>query len=216
MMKFSIPGGKRDLIKKAGSSMFISVAGAAVILAFALVSINFMWGQLKYNNQVNGAKEEVRDTIKANIEEANSLKTSFVALNQADDLIPGQGDKSNSEIVLDALPRKYDFPALRTSIEKLAAISGVKITGFGGEDQESQAVSSMTTPSPIEILFNLTVSGDYDSIKRFIRNTENTIRPIKIDRLTLGGRDDEMSATLSMTTYYQPSIDLTVQKRVLE
>jgi len=215
-MPLQLPNSKRALIEKAGNSMFIAVAAASVVVAFCIVAINFMWDKAQYNSRVQTEKELARDTLITNIANATSLKTSFNQLETGDDLISGQGKKSNSAVILDALPRKYDFPALRTSIEKLADLSGVKLASFNGNDQESEAIASMISPVPQEIVFSVAIECNYDSLIDFIDNLENTIRPIKIERLRVSGSDSLMNASLDLITYYQPSVDINIQTRNIE
>lgn len=209
-------GGKRELIEKANTTMFAAVAIASIIAAFSLVALNFMWDQAQYNNRVNDAKESARDILDNNIQNATSLRQSLLELNNKDDIIPGQDGKSNTAVVLDALPRKYDFPALRTSIDKLADISGVKLVGFNGSDIESDALKTMVDPIPQEVSFSINVEGDYDSVKQLLEDIENTIRPVRITRVRMSGTDSNMSANFDLITYYQPSVDVDIQTEVIE
>jgi len=224
-MRFSLPGGKRDLIEKAGSSIFISVAIASVVLAFSIVSIKYMVSQMQYNSRVHAAKEIARDTLESNLARASKLEASYLSLDAASPLIPArtivQDDetttvKKNSAIVLDALPRRYDFPALRTSVDVLATLSGVSVSGFRGDDFESEAIASLPNPEPQEIVFGVTIEGNYNAVNQFVENLENTIRPMKVTKMRLTGSDSFIVATLDVVTYYQPSVDLTVQTRVIE
>lgn len=211
-----LPGGKRDLIAKAGSSIFLAVAISTVVAAFCIVAINFMWDQAKYNSRVQSAKEAARDILEQNITNAVTLEASYKALNKADNIISGQGSKTNSAVILDALPRKYDFPALRTSIDKLADLSGVKLTSFTGNDEETVAIAKMAQPVPQEIPFSMTIDGSYKQIVKFLKNLGNTIRPMKIVQLRLSGTDSAMSAAMDVKTYYQPTVDLVIGTRNIE
>jgi len=69
---------------------------------------------------------------------------------------------------------------------------------------------------PIELDFNLTVSGNYADIQKFISNMDRTIRPMKIERIELKGSDDSMKANMKVITYYQPSTSLEVETRTIE
>ena len=211
-----LPGGKRDLIAKAGNSIFLAVAISSVVTAFSLVAINFMWDQAQYNSRVNASKELARNILRTNIANADSLKTSFTALDKEDNIIPGQGNKKNSAVILDALPRKYDFPALRTSIDKLTDLSGVKLASFTGNDEEAVAIAKMAQPTPQEVPFSLTIDGSYKQIVKFMQFLGSTIRPMKIVQLRLSGTDSTMSASMDVVTYYQPAVDLKIETRSIE
>lgn len=215
-LSLSIPGGKRDLIKKAGSRIFITISVASIIAAFCIVAINFMWDLAGYNSRVQGEKEIARDTLLANISKSEDLQKSFVALQESDDLIKGQDKQSNSSVILDALPRKYDFPALVTSIDKVADLSGVNVAGLSGNDEEVNAIARSPNPTPQEIHLSVNIEGTYKNINKFVKNLENTIRPIKVINIRLAGSDSKMSATFDLVTYYQPAIDLTIQSKDIE
>lgn len=215
-MKPGIIGGKRQLIEKANTKMFAVVAAASVVVAFSIVAINFMWDQASYNDRVHTEKEAARDTLESNIASATSLREDLIELNEQDDIIKGQDGKSNTAVVLDALPRKYDFPALRTSIDKLTKISGVKLLGFNGSDNESDAIQTMIDPVPEPIEFSMSVEGDYDAINQFYQDIENTIRPLQITKLAMSGKDSNMTLALNVITYYQPSVNVEIQTKVVE
>jgi len=215
-MNLGLPGGKRDLIKKAGSSIFISVAIASVILAFSIVSLRFMFSQMQYNSRVHAAKEESRDTLSKNISKAAALEASYEQLDLSDNLLLDQGDKMNSDVVLDALPSRYDFPALVASMNKLANESGVKLVGFGGDDLEVEAIATQPLPEPQEIIFTLSVDGNYSLIENFVKNLDNTIRPMHVEKMRLSGTDSDMTATFNLITYYQPVVDLNLHTRIIK
>ena len=175
-----------------------------------------MWDQAQYNSRVNASKELARNILRTNIANADSLKTSFTALDKEDNIIPGQGNKKNSAVILDALPRKYDFPALRTSIDKLTDLSGVKLASFTGNDEEAVAIAKMAQPTPQEVPFSLTIDGSYKQIVKFMQFLGSTIRPMKIVQLRLSGTDSTMSASMDVVTYYQPAVDLKIETRSIE
>jgi len=171
---------------------------------------------MQYNSEIHAGKELARDTLDSNILNAVDLAASYQILNNDENLISSQGEKSNSTIILDALPRRYDFPALRTSIDKVADISGVAVTGFDGDDQQSEAIKSEPDPFPIEIPFSVTVEGKYSAVNQFIENLDNSIRPMKIVRLQITGSDNSIKATLDVLTYYQPETDLSIRTKEIK
>ncbi len=208
---------KQSQIKNASAKTFISVAVASVIVSISVVLLNILWNTSKYNARTQDLQTTARNTLKDNIEVVKELEKSFTTLELSSKLIPDQSiKKSNSELVLDALPSKYDFPALVSSINNLAQRSAVKLTSFQGVDLGSSAEQSSTKPVPIDIPFNIEVEGKYDSIAKFLKGMESSIRPMKVMVLNLSGTDSRIHASLTVETYYQPAFDLSIEKRVVE
>lgn len=206
---------KQHKIQQSSRMIFIAIMFASVVVAFSLVSLKFMYEQWRFNEALHAEKEAVRDQLKDNIENAQALKRSFTQLEAAAPLISSQ-DKQNSSVILDALPSKYDYPALATSIEKLTKLSGVGMESFDGKDEELGAVDSSTTPAPIEIEFSVSVTGQYKDIQKFMKNIEKSIRPLDVTGMKLMGEEENMKASFDMVTYYQPTIDLGVTTKRFE
>ncbi len=199
---------KRQLIKKSGSTVVLAMAVAAIVVAFSLVTINFLWDLSQHNSRVIGEKSAASKILKQNVENIVPLQNNFTVL---------EAGETTSATILDALPSKYDFPALATSMESLVKRSGLTLDSFSGDDEEDGAVQTQTEPVPIEIPFVLSVSGSYANMEKFITNMEVTIRPMKIVRMELKGTDDSaMKATISVVTYYQPATSLEVETRSIE
>ena len=208
---------KHAQIKQASTQTFIAVAVASVIVSMSLVSINILWGTSKFNNRVHNAQESARDVLKANLEAVGPLNESFERLEIGSNLIPDQsGDKKNSEVILDALPSNFDFPELAASINNLAEKSGVVLESFSGIDLGAEAVQTSPNPEAQQIPFNLEVEGSYDSVSKFLRGIENSIRPIKVLTVGLTGTTNKLRATVTAETSYQPAFDLTIQKEAIQ
>lgn len=207
---------KTQQIEKANSVLFATVVIASIVVSFSLVFVQILWKQGRFNARVISAQEVVRDDLKWNIETIPKLEAELVVLENADDLIKGQGDKTNSQIVLDALPSEYNFPAIATSFDSLAKKSGVKLTTFKGQDLGDAAPKTSPEPTPTEILFDVGVEGSYENIVKFINSLEVSIRPMKVKKLALAGNTGKLTLDLSLSTYYQPAIDLNLTKRTVE
>lgn len=198
---------KRQLIKKSNTTVVISMAVAAFVVSFSLVTVNFLWGLSQHNRRVIAEKNKADTVLKQNVENITAIKASFNVLEAGD---------VKSDTILDALPSKYDFPALATSMEQLVQRSGLTLDAFTGDDLEEAAIQSETDPTPIEIEFALSVSGSYSDIQKLVENLERTIRPMKITSLELKGNDSSMTATIRIVTYYQPATSLDVKTRTIE
>ncbi len=208
---------KNALIKQASTQTFIAVAVASVVVSMCLVMLNILWGNLKYNSRVHGAQENARDTLQANLDITDELEASFRNLEIGGDLISSQGDdKDNSEIILDALPSKFDFPELASAMENLADKSSVELDSIRGTDLGSDATSSSQNPSPEQIPFGVDVVGSYTNVNKFLKGLENSIRPMKVVSVSLTGTTQKMRASIRAETSYQPAFDLNIRTEVVQ
>lgn len=199
-------------IKKASSVVFLTVAAASVVVSFSIVFLNILWGTSQFNAKVQDKQEETRDTLIDNLEVAPKLQQSFNNLEIGGELIPGQqNDKKNSEVVLDALPSKFDYPALVSSINNLAKTTSVSLSSVQGTDIGEEAAQTSNSPEPVEIPITVEVEGPYDSIKKFLQGIENSIRPLNVINMNLSGTDKNLRATVVLNTYYQPAVNLNVE-----
>src|SRR5665647_600550 len=112
---------KQNLINKANTTIVAVTAGACFVVVFCIVSSVQLMGQLTYQNRVIGAKKGALSTLKEDLAATDSLTNSYQAfINTSKNAIGGdpngQGpqDGNNAKIVIDALPSRYDFPALGT------------------------------------------------------------------------------------------------------
>jgi Tfp pilus assembly protein PilO len=131
----------------------------------------------------------------------------------------GERDGDNARIILDALPSKYDFPALTTSLEKLVKGQNLVLSAISGVDDESnqQKQSSTATPQPVEMPFKLGVKGTYDNIQKFMGVLENSIRPFNVNQVELkAGENNELELTLDAKTYYQPEKSFEFKSEVIK
>src|SRR5688572_10565455 len=135
---------KRSLISKANSTIVIATSAAAFVLIFALVAGKSLAGQAAYQNRVIDAKQKALTQLRADLEARDSLAESYKDFVAADPNVLGGNpattggkDGDNAKLVLDALPSKYDFPALATSLEKVITEQNLGILGISGTDQEA-------------------------------------------------------------------------------
>lgn len=196
------------------AKMVAVIAIAASVVIFSLVVSNMLIKQIQYQNKVIGLRDKAATQLKKNVSAISPLVTAYQSFESAPESVIGT-QQSNSKIVLDALPSKYDFPALATSLEYLAQQSGVTIKGISGVDNATTAEQSSVNPSPIEIPFDITVSGSYANTKKFVESLEKSIRPFSIQEVTLNGSDSDLTVTLKATTYYQPEKKLEIKETVV-
>jgi hypothetical protein len=114
---------KRALISKANSTMVIATGIAAFVFVFSAVASKALFSQASYQNRVITQKKKALSTLNGDISAVSTLKSSYKSFigtprNVLGGNPTGTGDQDgdNAKIVLDALPSKYDFPALATSV----------------------------------------------------------------------------------------------------
>jgi hypothetical protein len=216
---------KRSLISKANSTMVIATTAAAFVLVFALIAGKSLVSQVGYQNRVIDAKKTALAQLREDLDARDSLQQSykaFVAKNPnvlgGSTDVTGSRDGDNAKLVLDALPSKYDFPALTTSLEKMVGEQNLKIDGISGTDQEIDQAGKQTSPnpSPVAMPFQLEVSGAYPSVQSLVDVFLRSIRPFQIQTLELSGDESSMSATITAQTFYQPEKSLKISEELVK
>lgn len=220
-MQFST---KRLQISKANAQMVGIIAGAVFIAVFSLVSSKALWTQRSYQAKVIGKKEKARDQLQANIDAVGKLATSYQGFVGSSENVlggnpAGTGDKDgdNAKLVLDALPSKYDFPALTTSLEKLLTEKNFKIGSITGTDDEVAQSKNTTSdsPKPLPMAFSLNVTGSYDSVKDLIGTFEKSIRPFSMSTVSFSGNNGSLQLNITANTFYQPEKALNIRQELV-
>jgi hypothetical protein len=211
---------KHVQIDKTQAVMLGFVVGASVITMFALVASKTYFAQAKYLNKVAGKKETAVKQLKDNKAAVSTLVKSYQSFaSQNPNLIGGvnsgssERDGDNGRLVLDALPSKYDFPALATSLEKLLA--GYTINSISGSDDVAAQTDGSVT-APVTMPFTLDVSSDYAGIQKLSTTLEKSIRPFQITSIKLSGTNTILQATIKAQTFYQPEKNLKIGSEVVK
>jgi len=216
---------KRTLITKANSTMVLAIGIAAFVVVFSLVASKALISQASYQNRVISAKKVALKTLEDDLAARDSLVASYknfvgTPQNVLGGNPEGSGDKDgdNAKIVLDALPSKYDFPALATSLEKLIEGQGLTIMNIAGTDEEiTQAVNqNAAEPQPIAMPFQVQVSGSYDAVQGLVDVFKRSIRPFQITKIEISGDEGSMTATIDAKTFYQPEKSLNIRSEVVK
>lgn len=204
---------KRLLIDKTNARIVIFTAIAAFMVVFTLVSSKALISQAMYQNRVIKAKKTAVSQLKTDIQSTSNLVTAYKAfVSTPQNVIGGNPsgngprDGDNAKIVLDALPSKYDFPALATSLESMLTSQNVQIQSITGTDDEVNQSSNDTSsdPQPVPIPFSISVTGSYQAIQSLMAEFDSSIRPFQSQTLSLSGDQSNMTLTLSSQTFYQP------------
>jgi hypothetical protein len=214
---------KRLAINKANTQMVAVVAVASFIAVFCLVASKAVWSQYQYQSRVTNYKQKALSQLEQNATAFDKLNSSYRRFDaQATNIIggaksgTGNNDGSNSQIILDALPATYDFPALTSSLEKILNNGSFSISSITGTDDQlnQQTNLSSATPQPVPMPFSFAVTNaNYPAVQALMTTLQQSIRPIQIDTIELSGGVNNMSLTVSAHTYYQPATNLTINKK---
>lgn len=217
---------KRALIDKANTNTVIAAGIAAFVVTFSLVASWSLFGQAKYQNRVISAKKDTLKTLEKNLEARDDLVSAYRAFESPSQNIIGGNpaseatdrDGSNAKIILDALPSKYDFPALTSSLEKFAALQSLEIQGITGTDDEVAQSSQQSSPTPqlVPIDFQLDTRGSYAQIQGLFDMFNKSIRPIQVQKVTINSNDGAVSASVTAQTFYQPEKKIELRKKVVQ
>ena len=216
---------KRLQIDKSQTTMLITTAIAAFFLAFTLVGGKVLVDQIRYQNKVIGAKKDAVAQLRSNVQATSSLVNSYKAfVSTAQNVIggnpqgSGQQDGDNAKIVLDALPSKYDFPALATSLEKIINSQNMMITNIGGSDDEIAQTEkeSSPAPEPVEMPFQVSANGNYQGVQGLINTFNRSVRPFQIQKLEITGSQSTMTVNIDAKTFYQPAKNFNITKKVVK
>ncbi len=216
---------KKRQISKVNSMVVVVVAIAGFVSVSCVMASRTLLSQQGYQAKIISEKEKAKKQIDSNVAAVSSLEAAYKEFagssqNLLGGSATGQGalDGDNAKLVLDALPSKYDFPALGTSLEKLLKDKGATIESITGVDDEvAQQTAADGQPGVIEIPFELTASGQYTVLQDVVRVFDTaSIRPFQIVSLSISAQQTDLQMALSAKTFYQPERSLGITKKVVK
>ncbi len=215
---------KKMQIDKAQASVVAIVATTVFVTVFSLVSTKALWTQRGYQARVIDKKATANDQLAKNVDSVKDLVSSYqqfvdssVNILDGNPAGTGERDGDNARLVLDALPSKYDFPALTSSLEKIMNDRKIQGTITGTDDEVAQSATAESgSPAPVEIPFQINVTGTYASTQDLVSVFERSIRPFNIQKISISGGASSMTTLLDVKTYYQPEKTLNIKKEIVE
>ncbi|MFO0881877.1 MAG: type 4a pilus biogenesis protein PilO [Candidatus Saccharimonadales bacterium] len=210
-LKFS---NKHLQIDKANQFAVIAISVSVAIVIFSIVGSMALIKQMKYQNKVISLRSKANKQLVANVKAVEPLVIAYKAFDDAPESVIGTKDK-NSKVILDALPSKYDFPALATSLDGLISGSGASVSGITGTDNETQAEQASSNPKATEIPFQISATGNFTTVQKLIADLQRSIRPIQVTSLDISGDSSNLQVNVSAKTYYQPERTLDLKQTVV-
>lgn len=216
---------KHLAIDKANTSVVIAVSIAAFLIVFCAMASKSLLTQRSYQAKVIAKKETALKQLDTNINEVERLLISYKEFSGATQNVLGGNPKGNADrdgenprIILDALPSKYDFPAVATSLDKLITGNGFQVKTITGIDDEVNQSANQSSGSPqfIEMPFTFeAIIGNADA-KKFMELFERSIRPIQVQKLSVVGKEGSLETTVTAKTYFQPTRNLNIKSEVVK
>jgi hypothetical protein len=204
--------------------MLVTVGVATFIVFFCIFAVRALLIQSSYNREVIKIKETALRQVNENKKTIVEIETAYrsfknTPVNLLGGVASGDGaqDGDNAKLILDALPSKYDFPALSSSFEKILTEGGYDVDGLGGS--EDSALSSSNEPTgkaePIAVSYDFSVSADLNGTKRLLQTLERSIRPMHVDNLSIQVGGSILQTKVDLHTYFtQPKTFQLTSKEV--
>lgn len=210
---------KRIAINRTQLVVVVVASVTGFIFAFCMVGAKNMLDQRAYQAKVIGKKKVALSTLKKNQSSFDSLRSEYEEFDgQSSNVLGGSKagksdrDGSNTRIVLDALPSRYDFPALTASIEKLFKDNAFELKDISGTDDEVAQSQEGIAPVPVEIPISMKVTVNGQTGASALQLLERSIRPIHVSQLNLKvnqGTSSELTVTAK--TFYQQEKKFEIQ-----
>lgn len=197
-----------------------------IILAIVLVGayfINSLFNQyIKESNKIK-AQDKTISLYKAKLDDLATLETAFKEMKEK------RGNLSDAERVMNALPQREEYRSLIAMMESIAASSGVTLSSVSNgsssgasnssstssssgssssSTSSSSSSSSAKTTSPQNLVFTVSIEGDYGRLIAFLTNTEKSARVINFRDMKISGEKDKITADLTMETYWQDKANI--------
>lgn len=186
---------------------------ALVIAALVLVGgFLIYWLASKYTHQsnLNKAQDMLLSSLTKKQKDLEELKPNLEVITK-----PGANGVSDADLILRAVPTTQNFESLIAILEKMGAESGVKVTNVSqtqtnsanlatGTNQNAQGSGSQATP----FTFTVNVEGSYNGILEFLKKTESSARVINFNNMSINGSTGNITANLTMTTFFKPDANI--------
>jgi len=142
---------KRNAINKANQTMFLAVAGAALIAGASVVGMIYLFRIYSFNIKVLTEQDKSIFTITQNIENINDLKERLGSLETNENLnkenLKSNADDGGLRVIADALPDSENASGLGSALQKKIFSDGVTLDAFNIESSDSNSLSTSASTS---------------------------------------------------------------------
>ena len=190
---------KRQQIEQSSRVMFLWVAGASVIVGFALVISWFLVQQIIFKERVLGEKNNTAAVLKNNNDAVEKLRGELKVLETNSHLNASRinNDEKALQVVLDALPAEDN------AIDQTDDSESSNSTGAAASNGNLQSIH-----------FTMEVSASNpNALRELLQRFERSIRVIEIDRMTIERTDSKVAMKISAHAYYSPAKTIELKKK---
>ena len=187
-------------VKKTEQIGAIMVLVLVIIIALIYLVIKPQVAYLKENNIQAAAKKAEFNDKEKQINNLRSLETSLASIS------------SEVQKLSIALPKKEKISELIVQVDAIAKGQGLTVNSIAPSQANSEELAVLgsseesTEPTIGQYAFTISVTGEYAGLVSFLQNIEANLRPINIQKADFAsgsGSNPQISATLTMLTYYQ-------------
>ena len=215
---------KQIKIDKASATIVIVTSVAAFVIIFSLTASKVLVGQLSYQNRVTAAKQVALNQLKTDVLAEKQLVGSYKGfIDPPQNIIGGSStgtqvnDGNNAQIILDALPSQYDFPALTSSVQAVLNRESVNIDSISGIDNQiQQQTQTVGSTAPVAMPITFLVDGTYQNIQNVVNDFQNSIRPFQMQTMIISGDQSDITLNIAAQTYYQPAKQFTITNEMIQ
>lgn len=208
------------LLKKSTAStsglIAVLMTVCTFVLVFSFLISKELIADIRFNQKVISKKNEVNSTLKKNVDSLDELKSNYESLKK---------DGPNPSKVLQALPLETDYSGLGDEYEAMAGAAGARLSNIaidttvsntGSTGSTSLAPTVANTDAVQKFRFRISVTGTYESLQKLTQSIEKSLRPTKIESISISGTEPSITADFVITSYFQPRALLELPKETIQ
>lgn len=217
--------GKHLQLSQAQTATIVAAAIGIFVVVFTIFVGKTLVSQHSYQSKVINEKQTALNQLTSNEKAAEGLVKSYKQfesqpVNAIGGTPSGTGpqDGDNATLILEALPTKYDFPALTSSLEKIITGQNMTIQSIAGQDEQTEQQNNTTSsdPQPVDMPFSVGAEGSYQQVQSLVGVFEHSIRPFQIQTIELKGDQGDMTVNITAQTFYQPAKNFNIKKETVK
>ena len=179
---------------KTGNFIAIMAVVTVLVLLGTGYLIKGLSQSLLLNQKIIAKKTVASNALQGDVTAAKNLSAEYAALGAQVKIIDG------------ALPGTADFSGIANAVEAMAGASGMQYKDVAASSAIATTATATTTSSAPTLGtqgITIGVAGSYAALNRFLGALEASVRPIRVNYVTISGTSAQLNATIDATTYYQ-------------
>jgi len=193
--------------KELSTNNYIAAAIAVTLIIVIVCGIigKSMVGSLIINTKVIAGKVTAKNDLDTKLANIPTLLQNYQNLG------------NTKQLIADGLPNDSDFPQIISIMQGIGTASSVNIKSIGpsvsaGTATTSSSSGATTAPppsqpaaagSPTPYVFSASVTAPYNQLVNFFHDLEISDRPMHVTSAQFSGDSSNITADLSIQTYYQ-------------